>query len=134
PPPLRYERQRGVDGVLLGGGAEFLRGQRQGLVVQIDHRLHVYNSMPQAILSATFRAIALRPPLRQHANIGVAPRAAPSSRPRRSCPCARLRARSASAPPAVRSAPVTTASFFVAGAGLRCSSLSARGQVRGGRR
>src|ERR1700683_3170659 len=59
-PSARDELQRGVDGVLLRGGAQLLGGEVECLVVQVDHGLHVYESTATDILTATSSSDGIR--------------------------------------------------------------------------
>src|SRR6266498_916460 len=56
--PVGHEVERGVDGVFLGGRAEFLCGKRESLVVQVDHRLHVSDDTAADMRPTTSRGAA----------------------------------------------------------------------------
>src|SRR6202050_2017001 len=59
-PSARDELQRGVDGVLLRGGAQLLGGEGGCLAVQGDHGLHVYESTATDIHTATSSSDGIR--------------------------------------------------------------------------
>lgn len=50
---LGHEFERGVHRVFLGGGTQLLRGQRMGVVVQVDHGLHISGHTATDIRAAT---------------------------------------------------------------------------------